>query len=295
MDMDNRMWQWISHSCLLLFAVISIVPFVLLIVSSLTAEQEILSNGYRFFPDAYSLDAYRYLWSNSNVIVRAYGITVFVTVFGTAVSLIMTMMLGYGLSKKEMPYNRPLTFYVVFTLLFNGGLVPTYLIYTQYFGIKNTIWSLIVPGLLMNGFNVFLASTFFRTTVPAPVLESARIDGAGEFKTFFAIVLPLSLPIMATIGLFNGIAYWNDWNNGLIYLTDPQLFSIQNLLNQMIQNIEAIKTSSSAYGASTAATALPSETVRMAIAVVGIIPILVAYPFFQKYFVKGIAIGAVKG
>jgi putative aldouronate transport system permease protein len=252
-------------------------------------------NGYRFWPEAFSLDAYKYLMFNSSVITRAYGITIFVTVVGTTISLFMTLMLGYGLSRTEMPYNRLFAFFVFFTLLFNGGLVPTYIIYTQYFEIKNTIWSLIVPGLLMNGFNVFLASTFFRTTIPVPVMESARIDGAGELRTFFQIVLPLALPIAATVGLFNGIAYWNDWNNGLIYLSDPKLFSIQNLLNQMMQNIEAIKTSSSAYGVSSSGMAMPSETVRMAIAVVGVIPILVAYPFFQKYFVKGIAIGAVKG
>jgi len=294
MGMDHRLWQWISHVCLAVFSILCIVPFVLLIASSVSSEQEIIKHGYKFIPEALSLDAYRYLLTNVNVISRAYGITVLVTVVGTTVSFTMTVMLGYGLSKREMPFNRFFTVFVVFTLLFNGGLVPTYLIYTQVFAIKNTIWALLIPGLLMNGFNVFLASTFFRTTVPPPVLESARMDGAGEMRTFFQIVLPLSLPIMATIGLFNGIAYWNDWNNGLIYLSDPMLFSIQNLLNQMIQNIEAIKTSSTAYGTSTAMD-LPSETVRMAIAVVGIIPILVAYPFFQKYFVKGIAIGAVKG
>lgn len=293
--MDQRVWQWISHIFLSVFVLLCIIPFTLLLVSSFTAESEILSSGYRFIPASFSLDAYHYLWNNANVITRAYGITVFVTAIGTTVSLLLTMMLGYGMAKRDMPGVKLLTFLVFFTLLFNGGLVPTYLIYTQVFELKNTIWSLIVPGLLMNGFNVFLASSFFKMNVPEMVLESARIDGAGEWKTFFSIVLPMSLPIMATIGLFNGIAYWNDWNNGLIYLTDPKLYSVQNLLNQMIQNIEAIKTSSVAYGAGSSAMALPSETVRMAIAVVGILPILIAYPFFQKYFVKGIAIGAVKG
>lgn len=289
------MWQWISHVCLAVFCILCIVPFFLLIASSITSEQEIIRNGYRFIPETFSMDAYRYLLTSSTVIARAYGITILVTVGGTAASLVMTVMLGYGLSKKDMPLNKFLTAFVVLTLLFNGGLVPTYLVYTQVFAIKNTIWALLIPGLLLNGFNVFLASTFFRTTVPAPVLESARMDGAGEVRTFFQIVLPLSLPIMATIGLFSGIAYWNDWNNGLIYLSDPRLFSIQNLLNQMIQNVEAIKTASVAYGLESTSMELPSETVRMAIAVVGILPILIAYPFFQKYFVKGIALGAVKG
>lgn len=229
------------------------------------------------------------------MISRSYGITVLITAVGTTASLLMTSMLGYALSKREMPGHRVYSFLVFFTLLFNGGLVPTYLIYTQYFMIKNTIWALLIPSLLLNGFNVLLARSFFMTTVPAPVLESARIDGAGEYRTFFQIVLPLSLPIMATIGLFTGIAYWNDWNNGLIYVTDQDLFSIQNLLNQIMQNIDALKNSNSAYGTGTQIAEMPGETVRMAIAVIGILPVLIAYPFFQRYFVKGIAVGAVKG
>jgi ABC-type sugar transport system, permease component len=295
MGTENRIWHVMSHVCLILLSLLSIIPFILLFISSITAESEILSNGYRFWPNEFSLDAYRYLLSNIQVIARAYGITILITAVGTTVSLLITVMLGYGISKTEMPGSRILSFLVFFTLLFNGGLVPTYIIYTQYLGIKNTLWALLVPSLLMNGFNVFLASNFFRTTIPQGVLESARIDGAGEFRAFFRIVLPLSLPILATIGLFNGIAYWNDWNNGLIYLSDPKLYSIQNLLNQMMQNIEAIKTASTAYGANASAMKLPGETVRMAIAVIGVVPILIMYPFFQKYFVKGIVIGAVKG
>lgn len=295
MNKDKRLWQWISHLCLATFCTLCVTPFVLLVSSSLTAEQTILRNGYAFLPESISLEAYRYLTGNLSLISRAYGITVLITVIGTTVSLLITSMLGYALSKKDMPGHRLYSFLVFFTLLFNGGLVPTYLIYTQTFMIKNTIWALLVPGLLMSGFNVLLARSFFMTTVPAPVLESARIDGAGEYRTFFQVVLPLSLPIMATIGLFSGIAYWNDWNNGLIYITNPKLYSIQNLLNQIMQNIDALKNSNTAYGTDNQIAQLPGETVRMAIAVVGIIPILVAYPFFQRYFVKGIAVGAVKG
>ncbi|WNS41825.1 carbohydrate ABC transporter permease [Paenibacillus sp. MMS20-IR301] len=294
MNTDNRLWQWISHILLILLSILCIIPFALLIISSFTAEDMILKEGYSFLPSAFSLDAYRYLTGNLSLIGRAYGITVIVTVAGTTVSLLITSMLGYGLSKKDMPGHKIFSFMVFFTLIFNGGLVPTYLIYTQFFGIKNTIWALIVPGLLMNGFNVMLARSYFTMTVPAPVLESARIDGAGEYRTFFQIVLPLSLPIMATIGLTAGIFYWNDWNNGLIYITDQKLYSIQNLLNQIMQNIDALKNSNSAYGSGQILD-LPGETVRMAIAVIGVIPVLAAYPFFQRYFIKGIAVGAVKG
>ncbi|CAN7666659.1 carbohydrate ABC transporter permease [Paenibacillus sp. LjRoot153] len=294
MNNDKKLGQWISHIALSLFCILCLIPFLLLIIASFTSEDTILKDGYSFFPRYFSLDAYRYLSGNLALIGRAYGITVLVTVIGTTVSLFMTAMLGYALSKKDMPGHKIFSFIVFFTLLFNGGLVPTYLIYTQVFMIKNTIWALIVPGLLMNGFNVLLARSYFIMTVPAPVLESAKIDGAGEYRTFFQIVLPLSLPIMATIGLTVGIFYWNDWNNGLIYITNPKLYSIQNLLNQIMQNIDALKNSNTAYG-SARIVDLPGETVRMAIAVIGIIPILVAYPFFQRYFVKGIAVGAVKG
>ncbi|WP_123039615.1 carbohydrate ABC transporter permease [Cohnella candidum] len=296
MNQDKGIWQWVSHIILAVFCILCIIPFVLLVSASLSSEDSILQNGYAFLPKVFSLDAYEYLTGNMSVIGRAYGITVIVTAIGTAVSLLMTAMLGYGLSRKEIPGYKLYTFLVFFTLLFNGGLVPTYLVYTQMFDVKNTLWALLIPGLLMNGFNVLLARSFFINTIPGPVLESAKIDGAGEYRIFFQMVLPLSLPIMATIGLFTGIMYWNDWNNGLIYITDQKLYSIQILLNQIMQNIEALKTASSAYGdASANAAELPGETARMAIAVIGVLPIMIAYPFFQRFFVKGIAGGAVKG
>lgn len=295
MNAENRLWQSASHIVLLIITLSCIVPFVLLIMSSITDEQSIVRYGYSFFPKEFSLEAYRYLGLKSSEILRAYGITVFITLVGTTASLSITSMLAYPLSRKDMPGRNLLTFAVFFTLLFNGGLVPTYLIYTQIFDLKNTIWALIVPGLLMNGFNVLLMRTFFMTSIPVPVLESANIDGAGEIRTFISIVLPLSLPIMATIGLFQTIAYWNDWFNGLVYITDSKLFSIQNILNRILADIQFLASGALDSNTSQATQALPSTTVRMAIAVIGVLPILLVYPFFQKYFVKGITIGAVKG
>lgn len=292
---SDRMTQVVSHVFLIILSVASIIPFIILISSSLTSEQMILREGYNFWPAEFSVAAYDYLMNNFSGIARGYGITIFVTIFGTVVSLIITSMLAYGLSRKDIPYRNTLSFIVFFTLLFNGGLVPTYLVYTQMFDVKNTIWALIVPGLLMNGFNVLLMRSFFIMSIPEPVIESARIDGAGEFRTFVLIVLPLSLPILATIGLLQTIIYWNDWFNGLIYLTDPQLFSIQNMLNRMMQDIQFLASSDLGSNASQAAAEIPSTAVRMAIAVIGILPIIVAYPFFQKYLVKGIQLGAVKG
>jgi|SRR5690625_3184904 len=288
---SDRIVQTISHIVLILFSIASIIPFVILISSSLTSEDSLVREGYNFIPAEFTFEAYRYLVQSSSEIIQAYGITILVTVVGTALSLAITSMFAYGLSRRDLPLRNFLTFLVFFTLLFNGGLAPTYLVYTQFLDLKNTIWSLIVPGLLMNGFNVLLMRAFFMSSVPEAVLESARIDGAGEFRIFLKMVLPLSLPIMATIGLLQVIIYWNDWFNGLIYLTDPKLFSIQNLLNRMISDIQFL--SSNNVGP-TAFAQMPSTAVRMAIAAIAVVPIIVAYPFFQKYLVKGIALGGVK-
>ncbi|MEK0315512.1 carbohydrate ABC transporter permease [Cohnella sp. 56] len=294
MDRENRNWQWIAHIVLIVLSLACVLPFILLFMASITDEKTIVTNGYSFFPARISFSAYEYLWNQASQIFHAYGITVLVTVIGTAASLVITSLLAYPLSRKDLPGGQTIAFVVFFTLLFNGGLVPTYMVYTQLLDVKNTLLALLLPWLLMNGFNVLLMRTFFKTTIPAAVLESASIDGAGEFKTYWRIVLPLSLPILATVGMFQGLAYWNDWNNGLIFVTKPNLFSLQNVLNRIMNDIQFLTTNSGA-SSSQALAALPSETFRMAIAVIGVVPILIAYPFFQKYFVKGMTIGAVKG
>lgn len=294
MTRDYRGWQLAAHIVLGLFSLACILPFVLLFMASITDDAAIIANGYSFFPTAFSFGAYEYLWQNSDLIVRAYGITILVTVIGTTASLLMTSMLAYPLSRMDLPGGKVIAFIVFFTLLFNGGLVPTYMIYTKMFDIQDTIWAQMIPWLLMNGFNVLLMRAFFMNTVPTPVIESASIDGASEFKIYYRIVLPLSLPIMATIGLFQALAFWNDWNNGLVFINDPNLLNLQNVLNRIMSNIEFLSMNSG-MGATSGLAQLPKETFRMAIAVIGIVPILLAYPFFQKYFVKGLTIGAVKG
>jgi len=293
---ENQGLQRIAIGVLTVASIACLLPFALLIMSSLSSEKSILMYGYSFFPKEFSLEAYKYLYTHWNELGRAYGITVLVTVIGTAVSLAITSMLAYPMSRGDMPLKNFWAFLVFFTLLFNGGLVPTYLIYTQVFEIKNTLWGLLLPGLLMNGFNVLLVRTFFMTSIPPALIEAASIDGAGEIKIFYKIVLPLSLPIMATIGLFQAILYWNDWFNGLIYITDTKLFGIQTILNKMMTDIQFLTSNSNIAGTSAGKelAEVPSTSVRMAIAAVGVVPILVAYPFFQKYFIKGITIGAVK-
>ena len=291
---ENRLICVISYLILAIASISCLIPFILLFVSSFTDEGVLIQNGYSFFPTKWSFEAYKYLFEKWDVIGRAYGITIFVTVIGTAASLIITSMLAYPLSRSGLKGKKVLTFLVVFTMLFNGGLVPTYLMYTKIFAIKNTIWALIIPRLLLNGFNVLLMKSFFENSIPPALIESAKIDGAGEYRIFFKIILPLSLPILATVGLMSGLSYWNDWNNGLIYITDSKLNSIQLVLNQMITNIQALATSDLGSGGGSS-TPLPSTSVRMAIAVVAVVPVLIAYPFFQKFFVKGITVGAVKG
>ncbi|WP_455436236.1 carbohydrate ABC transporter permease [Hungatella hathewayi] len=208
----------------------------------------------------------------------------------------MSVLYAYALSRPQFPGKKFFSLYILFTMLFNGGLVPTYIMYTRYLHMKNTIWALIIPSLMVNAFNVLLIRSYFQNNVPQSLLEAAQIDGASEWNILCRIVLPISKPIIATIGLFIGVAYWNDWMNGLYYITDDRLYSIQQILNNMLRNIEYLsKNATSAAKSTSLAGTLPAATVRMAIAVIGLLPILVIYPFIQKYFVKGISLGAVKG
>ena len=290
---SERRMARLAHVFLIVFSLMAVLPFILLISASLTEENAALKYGFGFIPKVFSLAAYKYISYQSKMIIRAYGITIFTTVIGTSVGLTMTSMLGYGLSK-DIPGRRILNFFVVFTMLFNGGLVPTYLVYTKYLHLGNTIWALIIPSLLMNAFHVMLVRNYFSTSIPESLIESAKLDGASEMMIFRAIVLPLSKPIMATIGLMLALSYWNNWTNGLYYLDDTSLYSIQNVLNAINNNIIAINSVSN-MGLAINKSEVPALTARMAIAVIGIVPMLCIYPFFQKYFVKGITIGAVKG
>lgn len=288
--------QIIAHTFMIIASLFALLPFVLLIVSSLTDNNWAMANGFSFLPKKWSLDAYLYIANQWQTIGRAYIMTIIVTVVGTATSIMITTMFAYGLSNNLIPGAKVISFMVIFTMLFNGGLVATYYTYVNIFQMRDTIWALIVPGLLMNAFNIILVKNYFRMNIPESLQEAARIDGAGEFKIFFRIALPLSKPIVATIGLMTGIIYWNDWQNGLYYLTQrrgSKFYTIQVVLNSINENINFLSSNSGTVVSSVSQ--MPATTARMAIAVIGILPILVAYPFFQKYFVKGITMGGVKG
>lgn len=278
-----------------LLTISAVAPFLLLLSSSLTAESTLVREGYRFFPKDFSLESYQYLFRSSDKIFRGYGITILVTLVGTVTSVLMTLLFAYPLSRKELPFRYIFAFFVFFTMLFNGGLVPTYMMWTQTFHIKNTLQALIIPGLLLSGFYIIMMRSFFTASIPDAIIEAARIDGCGEYRTLFRIVLPLSKPMIATISLMIGLNYWNDWTNSLYYITDENLFSIQAILNNIINNINFLTSGQSTLASNIDATKLPSVGIRMAIAVIGILPVLIIYPFFQKYFVKGIVVGGVKG
>lgn len=290
---SDRRIQTLAHIVLIIMSLAALLPFILLISASFTDENTALKYGFKFIPMVFSLRAYQYLQKQYLMIIRSYGITVLTTFVGTAGGLLMSALLGYGLSR-NIPGKRFFNFAVIFTMLFNGGLVPTYLVYTKYLHIQNTLWALIIPYLLVNAFQVMLMRNYFGSSIPEDLLESARLDGCSEFGIFGRIVFPLSKPILATVGLMKALSYWNNWTNGLYFLDDTKLYSIQNVLNAINNNIVAIS-QLSGTGVSVDKANLPALTARMAIAVIGILPMLVVYPFFQRYFVKGITIGAVKG
>ncbi|HHV09175.1 MAG TPA: carbohydrate ABC transporter permease [Clostridiales bacterium] len=289
---DQKYWELSAHIVLIIMSFLAIMPFVLLLIASFTDDKVALLQGYSYLPKKLSLAAYGYIWNEAQTILRAYGITITITVIGTLVGMMITTMLAFMLSREGLPGRKVLNFLLIFTMLFNGGLVPQYILYSSTFHIKDTLFALIVPNLLMNAFNVILVKNYFQYSLPTELFEAARIDGASEFTVFKIIALPLSKPILATVGMMTAISYWNDWQNGMYYLNNTKLFSIQSILNAINNSVQFLATNSIE---GVRMDEIPSTTVRMAICVVGVIPIIIAYPFFQKYFVKGITMGAVKG
>ena len=280
----------------LILALICVIPAVLVVSISFSAEQSITDYGYRLSPKIISLDGYGYLLKQGALIIRALGVSLFVTIVGTALGTLLTTLMGYVLSRPDYKLNGFLTMLVFIPMVFNGGLVSTYFIVSQFLHLKNTLWALILP-LSVSSFNVVICRTFFKTTIPEELIESAKMDGATQFKIFFQIVLPISLPVIATIGLFLCFAYWNDWYQSMLYIDNQRLYSLQALLNAIMTNINMLAQNAATMGASMAdmVANMPKEAARMAIVVIIVLPIACAYPFFQKYFISGLTVGAVKG
>ncbi len=291
---EKLSYRLLSHTILLLVTLAMILPMVLLFLSSVTDENVLINNGYSFFPAKFSLGAYQYIINYSEMIMRAYQTTILATFLGTTISIAITAMMSFAISNKGLPGRKLITFFIFFTMLFNGGLVPSYIMWTN-FKVVDTIWAYVLPFLLTNGFSIILIRSYFEANVPMEMYESAKIDGAGDFRIFWKIALPLGKPILITIGLFTCLAYWNDWLNGMYFINAPRLYSIQVLLNKMSANIQATLTYANYNINASDTVSVPQTSIRMAIAMIAVLPILVVYPFLQKYFAEGIMLGAVKG
>ncbi len=279
----------------ILFSLACIIPLVLVIAVSLTSESSILENGYRFWPGSWSVSAYTFLFKDFSTIAHAYGVSIGLTVTGTLLNLLIMSLYAYPLSRTDLPYRKIFTFVLVFVMLFNGGTVTRYLVYSRVLHLNDTYYALLLP-LLMMPFYVIVMKTFFQTTIHPAILESAKIDGAGELLIFARIILPLSLPVLATVALFSTINYWNDWFNALLFINDPNKLPLQYLMVKVMNDVQFIKDQmSQVTQVKVMMQDLPGETLRMAMVVVGIGPIILAYPFFQRYFIQGLTVGSVKG
>lgn len=292
---ESKSFNRVSTVILTALVIVVILPILLIVIASFSAEDVLIRDGYTYFPAEWSLDSYYYMIKQGVVILRSYGISFLVTIGGTAISVLITTMLAYPMARKSFRGRNVLAFFVFFTMLFNGGIVPSYIMWTQIFHIKDTVWALMIPNYLVTAFNVILVRNYYQNSVPDSLIEAAQLDGASELKIFYKVMLPLSKPAVATIGLFTGITYWNDWTNGLYYINNEKLYSIQQLLMKIMDNIQALRSNSTASLLGTGAVELPGTSIRMAMAVIGILPILLIYSFVQKYLVKGVVVGAVKG
>lgn len=273
-----------------------IIPMLIVVSSSFTEDATIIFKGYSIIPKHPVLSAYAFVFSDQGRIIRAYVIQILTTVIGTTLSVLMTSMIAYPLSRKELPHRNFFAFFVFFTMLFSGGLAPTYYVYTRVLGLKNTFFILFIP-YLVGGFNVIILRTFFTSNVSSEIIDSAKIDGSGEFRTFFKIVFPISLPGIAAIALLTTVGLWNDWYLSMLYIDEEKLTNLQYMMYKTLLSIQYIRANENfrnSYGADVLAK-LPVESARMAMAMIGMGPILIVYPFFQRYFIKGLTIGAIKG
>lgn len=299
LDKFNRIGRGtnvVFHLIFVLLALLCLIPVVVVLSISLSDESSIRESGYHILPTVLSGDAYNYIVKQGSMMTRALGVSVLVTAAGTLIGVLLTTSMGYVLSRPNYKLNGLLTWIVFIPMIFNGGLVSSYYINSSLLGLKNTIWALILP-LAVSSFNVIICRTFFKSTIPDGLIESAEIDGAGQFRIYFTIVLPISLPVLATIGLFLCFSYWNDWFQSLLYIDDQNLYSLQALLNSLMSNVDALARNASTMGVSYAqlVATMPKESARMAVAIIIVLPVALAYPFFQKYFISGLTVGAVKG
>ncbi|QJD86768.1 carbohydrate ABC transporter permease [Cohnella herbarum] len=287
--------NFLIHTLFTVVSIACVVPLLLVIVISFTSETSIVKNGYLFWPEQWSLKSYDFLFKDASTVFRAYGVSIGLTLVGTLINILIMGLYAYPLSRRDLPYRPIFSFLLVFVLLFNGGTVTKYIVYTRILHIGDSYMALLLP-LLMLPFYVIVMRTFFQTTIHPAILESAKIDGAGEFRIFARIIIPLSLPVFATVALFSTLNYWNDWFNALLFINDANKLPLQYLMIKVMNDVQFIKDRMDQVALMNLnLSELPSETLRMAMVVVGIGPIVLSYPFFQRFFIKGLTVGSVKG
>ncbi|MBD5457335.1 MAG: carbohydrate ABC transporter permease [Lachnospiraceae bacterium] len=289
---DKYAQKIIFNGIFILLAVACVFPLLLIVSAAFTDEMSLTIEGYKLWPSKFSLEAFSYILESPKQILMSYGVTIFVTAVGTVGGLLVTSMLAYVIARKDFKFSRVLSFLIFFTLLFNGGMVPSYIMISKYYHLKDTIFALILPYIVIP-WHVFLMKGFF-ADIPMSLIDAAKIDGASEFCVFFKIITPISKPAFATIGLLTAFTYWNDWWLSMLYIDDAKLTSLQYYLYRIMNNIQFLTTSMQAGNISIDLSNMPNETARMALCLLAAGPMLVIFPFFQKYFVKGLTVGAVK-
>ena len=290
----GKKFNVVLHIIFVIMAACCLFPILLTLSISLSSNKAIVEHGYSLIPKEFSLESYKFIFMDSTRIFRAYGVTIFNAVVGATLSVMIIAHVAYPLSRPDFKLRKPITYFILFTMLFNGGQVASYMVITTIYHLQNTIWVMIIP-CIMSPWYVVVLRTFFKTGVPTAIIESGKLDGAGELRILWQLVFPIALPGIATIALFQVLMYWNEWNLPLLYIVDPKLYNLQFLLQQMMQNIQQINENPEfAVQASAGMADIPTEGARMALCFVAMGPILVTYPFFQKYFIQGLTVGSVK-
>ena len=281
------------YAVLVVFCLLCVIPIITVISISFSSDLQIAKTGYGFLPKGFTLDAYMFVFKDAAAILRSYAVTIVVTVIGLVLGLILNAMIAYVLSRQDYKFNKQLTVFLIIPMVLSGGLVPSYIWNTQYLHLKNTIWVMILPLLIVPWFIVLLR-TFFRQ-IPTSLIEAATVDGAGEMTIFVKVILPLAKPALATVGMFITLNYWNDWFQPLMYIDERELYNLQYRLYIMMRDVQEMIRNSAVSGMGISVADMPTESMRMAMCVVAAGPMLVVFPFFQKYFVKGLTVGGVKG
>lgn len=288
---DVFTFKIITYPIVFVFAIVCLIPFLIVIGSSLTSESYIIRNGYSIIPKEITFESYLTIFKSPMTIIRAYGVTIFVTIVGTILSVFFNTMAGYVLQRKDFEWRNKISFFYFFTTLFSGGLMPWYILCVRYLHLKDTVWAMILPGVV-SVWNILLVKGFM-ASLPFEMTEAAKIDGAGDFKIFTRLILPLSKPVIATIGLFTALTYWNDWYNSMLFINDSNLYSLQYQLYKLVNDAKVLRELASESGM--VVDTVPIESMKMALTVVVTGPIIFLYPFVQRYFIKGLTLGSVKG